>query len=232
MRSEQTIGVRVAVAAAGAVVLLVPAALLGVLIVGNVGWLHRFDLRVTDAGHGLAVRHAGLVRFMDVWSLVFAPTSWRIAALLLAIWLVRRRVWPLVIWVAATMTAGGLLGVVLKLLVGRHRPDLLDPVARASGYSFPSGHALNSALGASVLLLVLLPVVPGRRAWLWAAAIAVPLVTGLSRIGLGVHWTSDVLAGWLLGVAVPAVTATAYLRWAGRRRPHPVAEGLEPEVKG
>jgi membrane-associated phospholipid phosphatase len=117
------------------------------------------------------------------------------------------------------MTAGGVLGVVLKLLVGRHRPDLLDPVARASGYSFPSGHALNNALAASVFLLVLLPVFPRKRAFLWAGAIVIPLITGLSRIGLGVHWTSDVVAGWLLGVAVTAVTAWAYLGWeAGLRR--------------
>jgi undecaprenyl-diphosphatase len=212
---DHTIEVRLSAAAAGAVALLVPAALIGVLIVGNVDWLHRFDLHVTAAGHNLAVGHPGLVRFMVVWSVVFDPNSWRVAALVLAIWLIRRRAWPLAVWVAVTMTAGGVLGVLLKLLVGRHRPDLLDPVARASGYSFPSGHALNSALGATVFLLVLLPVAGRARGLLRAEAIVIPLITGLSRIGLGVHWTSDVVAGWLLGVAVPAVTALAYLR----RRP-------------
>lgn len=232
MRDDETIGVRVAVAAAGAVVLLVPAALIGVLVVGNVGWLHRFDLRVTAAGHSLAVGHPGLVRFMEVWSLVFDPNSWRVAALGLVIWLARRRAWPLAVWVAVTMAAGGVLGAVLKLLVGRHRPDLLDPVARASGYSFPSGHALNNALAASVFLLVLLPVFPRRRLLLWAGAIVIPLITGLSRIGLGVHWTSDVVAGWLLGVMVTAATATAYLKWRGKRAPHPATQGLEPDVKG
>jgi membrane-associated phospholipid phosphatase len=235
MRDDQTIEVRVAAAAAGAVALLVPAALIGVLIVGNVGWLHRFDLHVTGAGHGWATGHPGWVRFMEVWSLVFDPNSWRVAALVLVIWLVRRRAWPLAVWVAVTMTAGGALGAVLKLLIGRHRPDLLDPVARASGYSFPSGHALNNALAASVFLLVLLPVFERRRGLLWAGAIVIPLVTGLSRIGLGVHWTSDVVAGWLLGVAVTAVTATAYVSWRSRRRrrdPHPVLEGLEPGVGG
>jgi len=212
--------------------LLVPAALIGVLIVGDVGWLHRFDLYVTGAGHGWAAGHPGWVRFMAVWSLVFDPNSWRVAALGLVIWLARRRAWPLAVWVAVTMTAGGVLGAVLKLLVGRHRPDLLDPVARASGYSFPSGHALNNALAASVFLLVLLPVFPRARPFLWAAAVVIPLITGLTRIGLGVHWTSDVVAGWLLGVAVTAATATAYLTWRGRRHPHPVREGLEPGVGG
>jgi membrane-associated phospholipid phosphatase len=236
MRNDQTIEVRVAVTAAGAVVLLVPAALIGVLIVGNVGWLHRFDLHVTAAGHGWAIGHPGWVRFMAAWSLVFDPTTWRVAALGLVIWLARRRAWALAVWVAVTMTAGGVLGAVLKLLVGRHRPDLLDPVARASGYSFPSGHALNNALAASVFLVVLRPVFPRRRGLLWAAAIVIPLITGLTRIGLGVHWTSDVVAGWLLGVAVTAATATAYLSWRDRpgrgEHHHPVREGLEPGAGG
>jgi membrane-associated phospholipid phosphatase len=228
MRRDQTIEVRVAVAAAGVVALLVPAALLGVLIVGNVGWLHHFDLHVTDAGHSLALRHPGLVRFMEIWSLVFDPNSWRVAALVLVIWLARHRAWSLAIWVAVTMTAGGVLGALLKLLVGRHRPDLLDPVASASGYSFPSGHALNNALAASVFLLVLLPLAGRARKLLWTGAIVIPLITGLSRIGLGVHWTSDVVAGWLLGVAVTATTASAYLRW---RRPGPgVPQVAAPET--
>lgn len=229
---EHGIGVRLTVAAGGAIALLVPAALIGVLIVGNVGWLHRFDLHVTAAGHHLAVGHPGLVRFMEIWSLVFDPNSWRVAALILAIWLIRRRAWPLAVWVAVTMTAGGVLGAVLKLLVGRHRPDLLDPVARASGYSFPSGHALNNALAASVFLLVLLPVAQRARGLLWTAAVVIPLITGLSRIGLGVHWTSDVVAGWLLGVAITAVTAGAFLTWQGRRgrHPHVATEGLQPEI--
>lgn len=220
-----------AVTAVGAVALLVPAALIGVLIVGDAGWLHRLDLQVTGAGHGWAVGHPGWVRFMEVWSLVFDPNSWRVAALGLVIWLARHRAWALAVWVAVTMTAGGVLGAVLKLLVGRHRPDLLDPVARASGYSFPSGHALNNALAASVFFLVLAPMVK-RRKLLAAAAIGIPLVTGLTRIGLGVHWTSDVVAGWLLGVAVTSATATAYGKWRGNRASHPMTEGLEPGLKG
>jgi undecaprenyl-diphosphatase len=134
------------------------------------------------------------------------------------------------------MAVGGILGVLLKLLVGRDRPELLDPVAQAAGYSFPSGHALNSALAAGVFLLVLLPFVrdhPGRRAALWAGVILLPLLTGLSRVFLGVHYTSDVVAGWLLGVAVVAATTVAFEGRRARGGPRPVRaadEGVEPDV--
>jgi membrane-associated phospholipid phosphatase len=231
---DPSLDVRLTVASVAAVALLIPFALIAVLIVGDVDWLHRLDLTVTDSLHTFAEGHHGWVRFMTVWSLVFDPNTWRAGALILAVWLVRRRKsWPLALWVIVTMVAGGLLGVILKLLVGRNRPELLDPVARASGYSFPSGHALNNALGAAVFLLVLLPLVRRRplgRIALWTAAIVVPLVTGLSRVLLGVHWTSDVVAGWLLGVAVVAATATAF-QARRRRRPADVAtEGLAPEI--
>jgi membrane-associated phospholipid phosphatase len=151
---------------------------------------------------------------MVIWCYVFDPNTLRLAALVLVIWFVRRKARRMALWVTTTMAVGGLLGMLLKLLVGRHRPDLLDPVARAAGYSFPSGHALNVALAAGVFLLVFLPLVRGRRrALLWAAAVVATVVTGLCRIALGVHWTSDVVGGWVLGLAVVAATASAFTTW-------------------
>ncbi|GIF13053.1 hypothetical protein [Actinoplanes teichomyceticus] len=67
------------------------------------------------------------------------------AALLLVFGLLRRRARALARWVAVTMTAGGPLGALLKVLVGRDSPELREPVGRAVGYAVPSGHALNSA---------------------------------------------------------------------------------------
>jgi membrane-associated phospholipid phosphatase len=217
---EHGLGVRLVVAAAGAVVLLVPFAVIAALVVARSGWLRELDASVADGLHSYAVGHRAWVRFMTVWSIVFHPTVLRIAAALLVVWLVRRRARPVAAWVAVTFVAGGAAGVLLKLLFGRARPELLDPVARAPGYAFPSGHAMTSALFAAVGLLVLLPPArrwpPVLRAALWIAAVLIPLVTGFSRIALGVHWTSDVLAGWLFGLAIVAVTAAGYLR--GRRR--------------
>ena len=123
-----------------------------------------------------------------------------------------------------------------KLLVGRERPEMLNPVAEAAGYSFPSGHADNAALACVVFLLVLLPFVRDRTGWriaLWAAVIIIPLVTGLCRIGLGVHWASDVVAGWLLGIATVAAMTVAYDKWRerqGRRDISVTEQGIEPEI--
>jgi len=220
------LGLRLTTASVLAMLVLVPFALISVLVTG--GWrpLHDLDERVTDSLHSWALGHPHWTE-VSLWlTNIFDPNPLRVAALGLVIWLLRRQARRLALWVATTMVVGGLLGMVLKLLVGRHRPDLLDPVARAAGYSFPSGHALNAALTAGVFVLVLLPVARGAKRWvLWGSAIAVAVLTGLSRIVLGVHWTSDVVAGWLLGVAVVTVTAAAF----PRLRPEPVVEeGLEP----
>jgi len=228
---DRSLGLRLGVAGVLAPVVLVPFALLAVFVVGDWAPLHQADLAITDVLYGFAEDHPFWVDFMVVWSWVFAPMSLRVAALVLVIWLVRRRHAPrLALWVVVTMAVGGILAAVLKLLVGRDRPELLDPVARAAGYSFPSGHAANAALTAGVFLLVLLPFArehPGRRAALWIAAIVMPLVTGVSRIGLGVHWTSDVVAGWLLGVAMVAATTVAL---QGDHPEPATVEGVEPEV--
>ena len=234
---DRSLGLRLGVAGVLAPVVLVPFALLAAFVAGEWTPIFNADLAVTDVLHGFAEANPFWVTFMEVCSWVFAPNTLRVAALILVIWLVRRRQAPrLALWVVVTMAVGGILAAVLKLLVGRDRPELLDPVARAAGYSFPSGHAANAALTAGVFLLVLLPFArehPGRRAALWIAAIVMPLVTGVSRIGLGVHWTSDVVAGWLLGVAVVAATTVAFQGWRarqGRRPEQATVEGVEPEV--
>ncbi|HEU4346299.1 MAG TPA: phosphatase PAP2 family protein [Actinoplanes sp.] len=234
---DHSLGLRLGVAAVLTPLLLVPFALIAAFVVGDWPPLHELDATVTDGLHRFAEAHPFWVGVMLVWSWVFGPMPLRVAALVLLIWLIRRRHAPrLALWVAVTMTVGGVLAALIKLLVGRDRPELLDPVARAAGYSFPSGHSANAALTAGVFLLVLLPFTrdrTGRRVALWAAAIVVTLVTGLSRIILGVHWTSDVLAGWLLGVAVVAATTVAFhsrrTRRGGRSAPATV-EGLEPDL--
>lgn len=207
--------------------MFLPFALLAGLVLG--GWppLHRFDVAVTEHLHGIAVAHPFWVRVMSVWTDAFAPMPLRAGALILVLWLARRGARRLVVWVVTTMVVGGLLGPLLKLLVGRARPALPDPVAEAPGLAFPSGHALNAMLAAGVLVVVFLPrpPVPARagqpvtraepvvRAAVWSGALSLALITGFSRVALGVHWSSDVLAGWLLGLTVVTATTAALGVW-------------------
>jgi undecaprenyl-diphosphatase len=122
---------------------------------------------------------------------------------------------------------------VLKTVVNRARPVFVHPVATAPGASFPSGHAFTATLGAGVVLLVALPLLPRRgRPVAWLLAALVPLAVGYSRIALGVHWISDVVGGWLLGIGLLAGTTAAFEGW---RRQHalprvsPAVEGIAPE---
>ncbi|SIQ23796.1 phosphatase PAP2 family protein [Micromonospora avicenniae] len=208
-------GLRLTLAVAAAFLVLVPFTSLALLVLGAWPPLRRMDTSVTEALHGYALEHPGWVRLTSVWTEVFAPMPLRVAALAVVVWLVRRDARRLALWVAVTMLAGGLLGALLKLLVARDRPELLDPVARAVGYAFPSGHAVNAALAAGVLLVVFLPLARRRaqRAALWATALLLTVLTGASRVALGVHWTSDVIGGWLLATAVLAGTAAGFAVW-------------------
>lgn len=103
-------------------------------------------------------------------------------------------------WAFATMMVSWATGAALKLLVERPRPVLDVPLARAAGYSFPSGHALNATVAAAALLVLLWPAMtPVRRRLGVAAASLLVLGVGLDRVLLGVHHPSDVVGGVVLG---------------------------------
>jgi undecaprenyl-diphosphatase len=110
---------------------------------------------------------------------------------------------------------------------------LPDPVAHASGYSFPSGHALNSFLCVGILIMVFLPVLrPAGKTVAYAIGAALVLLTGYDRVALGVHYVSDVLAGWGAALACIAGTAAAFEIWRREHgRPSSTAsEGVDPDA--
>jgi undecaprenyl-diphosphatase len=96
-----------------------------------------------------------------------------------------------------------LLSTALKLGFARPRPDLVPHGVRVYTASFPSGHAMLSAVTYLTLGALLARVQPQRRvkAFLLGLAIALTVLIGMSRVYLGVHWPSDVLAGWCGGAA-------------------------------
>ena len=209
------------------------AALVVVAIEGSWAPLHRVDSSVAQRLHLQAVGHPLWVRTLLVISDVGSPTVVRTVVGLLAVVLWVRGARRLALWAAATMIGGAVIDVVLKTAVARARPHFPNPVASAPGASFPSGHAFTATLGAGVLVLWALPLVPAIwRIAVWAAGILVPLAVGFSRIALGVHWVSDVVGGWLLGIGLLAGMTAAFEAWRrdqGRAPVHPAAEGVAPE---
>ncbi|HEX6498081.1 MAG TPA: phosphatase PAP2 family protein [Micromonosporaceae bacterium] len=147
--------------------------------------------------------------------------------------LIRRRI-RLAVYLAVTGLGALILDPALKTVVGRVRPVVADPVAYGPGNSFPSGHALGSLVSYGALLLVFLPALPRRaRRPVTALVALLVLAIGFSRIALGVHYVSDVVGGWLLGVAWLGVTGYAFQMWrreTGRPTTEPLSEGLEPEA--
>ncbi|WP_315919132.1 phosphatase PAP2 family protein [Mesorhizobium sp. SP-1A] len=101
------------------------------------------------------------------------------------------------------VAGGQLIGTLTKLGVERPRPELVSHLMDVSTYSFPSGHALMSAVTYLTLGSLAARSLDGRaaRAYVLLLAVAVTLLVGFSRIYLGVHWPSDVLGGWFAGFA-------------------------------
>lgn len=114
-------------------------------------------------------------------------------------------------WLAACSVGGLLLSELVKNTVMRERPTWPEPYYDATGYSFPSGHAMASIYGWVPLGIVCLYLLrPPWQKLLGISAIAIGVLMGPSRWVLGVHWITDVLAGWLLAAGwVLAVSAVA-----------------------
>jgi membrane-associated phospholipid phosphatase len=111
--------------------------------------------------------------------------------------------------VVAAPAVGGLLSGVVKVMFGRVRPAGAA-ILNEHSYSFPSGHAATSA--AVVVTLCYVMAREGMISWKMAIAIGagVPLIVGLTRLYLDVHWTTDVIGGWTVGLFVAAMSAALY----------------------
>lgn len=126
---------------------------------------------------------------------------------------VTSRKW-IALFVAISVCTGAATNAVLKTIFARARPDLVPHLVNADTASFPSGHAMNSAL-----VYLTLAMLVGRtennthlRVYLVSCAIILTFLVGSSRVYLGVHWPSDVLAGWGVG-ALWAVLSTVGLKY-------------------
>ena len=130
--------------------------------------------------------------------------------------MLRRRAAALL--VAVSVGGGVLLSNLLKFGFARPRPELVPHAVKVYTASFPSGHSMLSAVTYLTLGALLARVQPRRRLKLYLLALAVLLtvLVGASRVYLGVHWPTDVLAGWCMGAAW-AMLCWLAARWLQRR---------------
>ena len=187
--------------------LLLGALLLAVTALFLFGWLaeemlegdtQQFDAFVRTAVHQLAT--PGLTRLMEVFSFlgsVAAVTTMCLVAVGVSLYFGRTRAAALL---AITMLGVAVLDLALKHAFHRPRP-LAFFGATPNSYSFPSGHALGSLCFYGVLAAILAPLARGWGAKLciWIATVLLVGMIGLSRIYLGVHYPSDVIAGYCAG---------------------------------
>lgn len=199
------------------------ACALGFLVLGGLVVAHGpgpvlFDVPVRAFVQGLGVPQ-------DAWEflswcggqfLVFVDVL--VVALLLG-----RRQFAMALLFAAVLIAVTLGVDAIKDLVARPRPA--DPLVPAYGYSFPSGHAFTSTVSFGLLGIVAwrsdLPL--GARRLIAAGAAVMALVIGCSRVGLGVHYPTDVSAGWLGGSAVLLGMVAMTAVWWARPRVAPAS---------
>lgn len=124
------------------------------------------------------------------------------------------------LYLVLTAVTGGIINLVLKAIFARARPDLAEALRQAHGYSFPSGHAMGS-----MIVLGALAYVASRSRIRWrlrSAAIALLLAgilaVGISRVYLGVHWISDIAAGYAAGLIwLVVATVTFEVFWRIRK---------------
>jgi membrane-associated phospholipid phosphatase len=198
------------------------AAVLGVVVVIPLGLLARIgwppvigvDQAVSDVlvvpGHGIGVDILGVLTAGGL------PMARLLVLGPLSVWLAWRQWWRLFWLVVVGGALVGPLNHVLKVIFDRPRPDY-DGTIEMDGLSYPSGHAAGAAAVATILLVVFWPLLSrAGRLRLVVLAIVGAAVVGYTRVALGAHFASDVVAGWCVGITWILLLAVVLRVWLGQ----------------
>jgi membrane-associated phospholipid phosphatase len=163
-------------------------------------------------------RASALDHLMQVITDLGATLTITGVALALTVLLLLRRLHREALFVVLSVGGAALLNILLKQLFQRPRPDVVAPVVTAHGFAFPSGHTMSSMALACVVTFLC-----WRARWRYrwpisTGAFVAAFLVGTSRVYLGVHYPSDVLAGWLVSLDLVAVVYLLLFR------PQPAAQ--------
>ncbi|WP_411280492.1 phosphatase PAP2 family protein [Gemmatimonas sp.] len=170
------------------------------------------DRHVFTSCRGTVTGTAAGERFWVLASLAGSPASMTLLAVLGALWLGWRRRTPMLVWWITAFAGTSLLIFVLKRAFHRVRPDGAELFLHGASLSFPSGHAAGAMVGFGMLTYMLSRYVVNsaiHRASLVVIAAGIVGLIAYSRLCLGVHYPSDVIAGLLLGTAWLIIGVTA-----------------------
>ena len=197
---------------------LVVVALLGAGVRTDFGPQLRLDGVVSEAMYAGDHRAVAL---NDLLAVLTTPgLSWfRLLVFLpVLVLLARRGAWWTAAWVLTAVALIGPVNTLLKHYFGRVRPDFAQGGARLDSLSYPSGHSSGIATLVTVALVLAWPLMAARvRHLALAAGVLLVLLVGLTRMWLGVHFLSDVVGGWALGVSWSLLTALLFGAFAEGR---------------
>lgn len=163
---------------------------------------------------------------IDITALGGGPVLTLITILTMG-YLIARQRGRLAVLLGVLIAAGGFMNNLLKQVFIRERPEIVPHLVEVSSASFPSGHAMNSAM---VYLTLAALLASTERSWrvrvfLMFTALFLTLIVGASRVYLGVHWPTDVLAGWSVGAAWAVLSSIiAYNVYSRRTLSRPSSE--------
>ena len=206
--------------------------LLGILAISTLLFLHlagevaEGDTSAFDREILLALRRPGalaipigptwLVKVMTEITVLGGATILTVMTFLVVGYLIAAKRPLTALFVMVAVSGGAILEAVLKHIFERPRPELVAHLVSVNSASFPSGHAMNSAVTYLTLGTLLAKSERTRavKIYLLVAAILLTVLVGCSRVYLGVHWPTDVLAGWCVGStwAVACATIAQYLQ--------------------
>ena len=225
-------GLRLTLFAIAATLVAVPFSFLLLQVLGS-GPLTDIDQGAAEAIHDWIRDSRALVTLAFFFSFLGVPPWFYATVGASAFWFYRKGYWRLALFMVTTPLVGGVISTVVKVLVDRPRPVVDEPITEAFGKSFPSGHAMTATIAYGTLLLAYMPMIPTRwRPRAVAAYVSLVLLISASRLGLGVHYLSDVLGGIVLGAAWLCISVATFRIWRReqRKRVPEVMEGVEPEV--